>query len=704
MITATQTQISDVGNNKDEKVFALLKHTIVMQVENFLKEDKFIHPKIEFDPSYFVMDELDAMFPKTNAPTFGPEILVQKNHTCTCGAYEFPHRVAMGHCKHQARSVMDELLSLCHVAGYKDDAIVTLRAWADRIIADALNAKGVKAYHQYAEALRWIEEVAEGERKFVAKLALEELYLSQSVSNPDEWWIDGYTKEIDPDAQGELDVNRTAQKFLRDEQASVESAVFTLDGVEMTVDAVKDFKEDPIIEAYKQIYPIEQARKMAHLAKDTMLSSLGDEEIFSDFEGDDDRGFIPPPLEKSFKPDMQSIDWLTVDAFRDFKKECWNEARSAFPLTDNERRMSSILKGGRQYKKNGLTFEAGIYTWEKEIRNARFAEFKRLFFKSLYKRVSDRFALAKGVISIARYKLIPGAKGTKPSISVTLENFVKVREMIAVRQDFLDFVNELARKGDDPFSLNGSCLQAAAVMIYPFLSDDENDGVLIGVEEISADLLECVLIYEQEIVERSDRMTKGDGEDPAMIDRESRRFLEKLKYELLTYCQPERSEAYVLAFIAAMSAGANKITATATAWSAWRNDMNERGAENYDAVLLMGGKENMAWKAFWNQCSVNIPRPKSSIISASQAGLKIVPAKPHFKPLKPLMLDGVEIAAPVGFEVETKKQEVREINWGIAVNKMRAGEFDLSNKKAILALKAKGWREADYFLRLVERT
>ncbi|MCX6064638.1 MAG: hypothetical protein NT121_02640, partial [Chloroflexi bacterium] len=106
-------KISYAGN--PEPIREIAKHTIVMQVEQFLQApQEYKH----------VGDEIDDMFPRTGFQSeAGPEQLVQAALTCKCSAYEFPHRVAQGNCKQQPVSVMDELLSLTAIPGYKDAAI-----------------------------------------------------------------------------------------------------------------------------------------------------------------------------------------------------------------------------------------------------------------------------------------------------------------------------------------------------------------------------------------------------------------------------------------------------------------------------------------------------------------------------------------------------------------------------------------------------
>ena len=396
-----------------------------------------------------------------------------------------------------------------------------------------------------------------------------------------------------------------------------------------------------------------------------------------------------------------------------------------------------------------LSKGAQLSNWDWKVINARNATFQNLFNESMYKsfnegfhcttdemtamlqkineqymlemerdgcnvgkRLNDRFADCERahsvldpdaiVLTLTEYTPVTPADEKAGEVFSFTRKVIQVKNTISVRDDLVAYVNDLARQGNDPET--GSALQAAAIMVYGYVTDGISNGTTIGEDELCKDLLECLDDYEQDIAERSASMHKLTGDDTHVdLNKYDAQFFTELENELFNYCRPEISFPYVIAYIKTISSGTTDDEATATAWNAWRNDMTWRGAKQYEAVLLLGGTKSAAWKAFWTECKTYVPRTKSKIVSASPAGLKIIPAPITFKALKPKKFDGVEIVYPVSEAVEIEAVTPREIGWGIAVNKMRNNEFDLSNKSKILGLKSKGWREAGYFLSLVAK-
>jgi len=681
----------------------------------------------------------------------GFEQLAIAGNTCICNAYEnedgpIEHRIGEGLCKQVYRTPVDDLKKMLDIAGYKANAQLTLRAWMDAVLQAGLSSKGVEAYHRFKPALEWI--IRDGgfvnNDRIFAQHALRELYLSQSVNEPTEWWLDAYTRDVDEEASTEMETNRTAQRWLKDEAASVQEGTFTMNGIEMKVDAVQD-AEDTIISAYLAmkdpethlaIYTKEEAIAMSRKTRNTMVSPLGDTEIFSDFEGDEDRGFIPPPLLKDFHPDLSAIDKLPVKNYRDFTAQCWERARDAFPETPFERGKRQRLYKGENAMRD---------QWTKLVSQARIDTFVHLWFDEMYERVTENTQTAEWIaeeiadLSSPRFQGLSGIdkdfapiwgigeseqrdieklsaqtpveviKRPLPELVQETEydmrhivyrdmEYVQVANDVEVRKSLIKYANDLAKRGDDP--VYGSCLQASAVMIFPFVVDEDEelqpsqlDVTKIKISELSKDLQECLEAYGEEIAERSDKRGKLRAETNIDLKLDEEVYVKKLLATMPELSPiPSETQSFVLAHIAAMASGANADTATSTAWNAWRTAMAPDGQREYEASIALGQSKSEAWKAFWGKCGKAIPRPQSKILKATKAGLVIAPLTREYPALT---IDG---------EIEdAEAPKTREIGWGAAVTKMRAGEFDLSNKDALITgLTKAGWQEAAYFIKLLK--
>jgi hypothetical protein len=251
-----------------------------------------------------------------------------------------------------------------------------------------------------------------------------------------------------------------------------------------------------------------------------------------------------------------------------------------------------------------------------------------------------------------------------------------------------------------------SAQQLSEILDELFAKDKNStmSGVNIYPSELSDVLRTTLEEYSEEIAERSGQMQQSVGENPRKMDEFSDAYMKQLSAKLEMFELPEASRAFVIAQITAIAAGANEKVATSTAWHNWRHEVCPAGAAQYDAVLALKGTQSAAWKAFYAETKdVPLKKAKSKIISASKTGLKFIPAPLIFSEAKPLKLGGKEIAWPVGFDRKEEVKEAREIGWGGAVNMMRAGEFDLSNKdKLIAGIKSLQLTEAGYFLKLLK--
>ena len=108
-----------------------------------------------------------------------------------------------------------------------------------------------------------------------------------------------------------------------------------------------------------------------------------------------------------------------------------------------------------------------------------------------------------------------------------------------------------------------------------------------------------------------------------------------------------------------------KMTAYELAYRGWRSDISPEGAEAYNAAIATGIDTKQAWKVFYIRAR-KVGDIKDLITGVKQTGLIVSP---------------------------TCSVEKREINWGLAMFKLRQGEltFDEFKDQLIAALTQTGW-------------
>jgi hypothetical protein len=81
------------------------------------------------------------------------------------------------------------------------------------------------------------------------------------------------------------------------------------------------------------------------------------------------------------------------------------------------------------------------------------------------------------------------------------------------------------------------------------------------------------------------------------------------------HSNPKQTRSYIMAYVTAMQSQATIRQAEATAMRAWRQAMDEKASEAYDAVIEAKGTQSQAMAAFWRKCRREVPRPLTKIES-----------------------------------------------------------------------------------------
>ena len=76
---------------------------------------------------------------------------------------------------------------------------------------------------------------------------------------------------------------------------------------------------------------------------------------------------------------------------------------------------------------------------------------------------------------------------------------------------------------------------------------------------------------------------------------------------------PMQTRSFVMAYIAAIATGAELVTAENSAIAAWREAMSPQGAEAYRQAWHTLKNKSQAWRAFWQKCGPDVPRPKEQV-------------------------------------------------------------------------------------------
>jgi hypothetical protein len=105
-------------------------------------------------------------------------------------------------------------------------------------------------------------------------------------------------------------------------------------------------------------------------------------------------------------------------------------------------------------------------------------------------------------------------------------------------------------------------------------------------------------------------------------------LMDKVNTQQLTEILPEKhhnpmhTRSYILAYIQAMANGATLRQAESTALAAWREAMSSKGAQAFDSAWHHSHNMSTAWRAFWQHCGPDVPRPKEHVKSVLKMGDK----------------------------------------------------------------------------------
>jgi hypothetical protein len=95
------------------------------------------------------------------------------------------------------------------------------------------------------------------------------------------------------------------------------------------------------------------------------------------------------------------------------------------------------------------------------------------------------------------------------------------------------------------------------------------------------------------------------------MDQETQAQLAELLPE--KHHNPMQTRSFILAYIQAISEGAELGAAENHAIAAWREAMNPAGAKAYQAAWEASRSKSVAWRAFWKKCGPDVPRPQDHI-------------------------------------------------------------------------------------------
>lgn len=175
-------------------------------------------------------------------------------------------------------------------------------------------------------------------------------------------------------------------------------------------------------------------------------------------------------------------------------------------------------------------------------------------------------------------------------------------------------------------------------------------------EEWEEDLLEM----HQDSLRRKSPMSEN------AIDEYVQHTLSDIASKMPRYdVNPMRTASWNTGFTLASMNGADFRKAEEAGWAAWREDMDQNAAVEYNQVFAKTGNRKAAMAAFWHTCNARVPRPQEKIVSFTQAGLKLASG--------------------------------RIVNWWVAALKIKNNELDLSGdtkERLLKALQAQGFGQS----------
>jgi len=240
--------------------------------------------------------------------------------------------------------------------------IHALSVWIAALLKAARDAEkigGAQTYCAYQDALRFVLHIASREETIIAaRETLNDLFLAQTASTPEMWWKDAYTGEVDAESEDELDTNVLGQELLTSPKlfdelvAKIQASAVARRNKIAQRDGPKKAADLPTSENSTALRLVEvygmaeyNGVLMSTLALKAASGSLSDDDLVTEVDADDDRGFVPPTLEKSFDPDssmLSRIKWEDVNKYRALKKACWSKANDLYPELGRDAKYADV--------------------------------------------------------------------------------------------------------------------------------------------------------------------------------------------------------------------------------------------------------------------------------------------------------------------------------------------------------------------------